>query len=215
MSKKTIHQLMPELIAACGAVGKEGFNKHNKYNYRSVDDIMAAVNPALVKTGVSLAPTYTLLANEPIEKGSRVLLSLDLKFIAPDGSYISTGAIGEGKDFGDKATYKAMAGALKYALLQTLCIPTDEAKDPEADTTVDKPKKKAPSKKKAAPKKTPKEKAPKGGWVNRINVCNDADELEAMRDDALEYTLNVGPESEEGKAIIRRFNERREELKRA
>jgi hypothetical protein len=39
----------------------------------------------------------------------------------------------EGIDYGDKATSKAMSMALKYALFQTLMIPTEEA-DPDAQT---------------------------------------------------------------------------------
>ena len=37
-------------------------------------------------------------------------------------------------DSGDKATNKAMAIAMKYALFQVFCIPTDEMKDPDAET---------------------------------------------------------------------------------
>ena len=37
-------------------------------------------------------------------------------------------------DSGDKATNKAMAIAMKYALFQVFCIPTDEMKDPDGET---------------------------------------------------------------------------------
>ena len=37
-------------------------------------------------------------------------------------------------DSGDKATNKAMAIAMKYALFQVFCIPTEEMKDPDAET---------------------------------------------------------------------------------
>ena len=37
-------------------------------------------------------------------------------------------------DSGDKASNKAMAIAHKYALLQLLAIPTEDAKDPDAET---------------------------------------------------------------------------------
>ncbi len=37
-------------------------------------------------------------------------------------------------DSGDKATNKAMAIAMKYALFQVFCIPTDEMKDPDSET---------------------------------------------------------------------------------
>lgn len=37
-------------------------------------------------------------------------------------------------DSGDKATNKAMAIAFKYACFQVFCIPTEEMKDPDAET---------------------------------------------------------------------------------
>ena len=37
-------------------------------------------------------------------------------------------------DSGDKATNKAMSAAFKYACFQTFCIPTEEMKDPDAET---------------------------------------------------------------------------------
>ena len=37
-------------------------------------------------------------------------------------------------DSGDKATNKAMSIAFKYACFQVFCIPTEEMRDPDADT---------------------------------------------------------------------------------
>ena len=37
-------------------------------------------------------------------------------------------------DSGDKATNKAMAIAFKYACFQVFCIPTEEMKDPDAES---------------------------------------------------------------------------------
>ena len=37
-------------------------------------------------------------------------------------------------DSGDKASNKAMSSAFKYACFQTFCIPTEEMKDPDAET---------------------------------------------------------------------------------
>ena len=49
-------------------------------------------------------------------------------FTAPDGSSIVTSAAGEAMDSGDKATPKAMSVAYRTALLQALCLPTDESR---------------------------------------------------------------------------------------
>jgi hypothetical protein len=50
---------------------------------------------------------------------------------AEDGTQESFESMGEGLDTGDKAVYKALAGAFKYAITQGLCIPTGEQDDPE------------------------------------------------------------------------------------
>ena len=45
------------------------------------------------------------------------------------GEEITTKVAGQGLDAGDKAPYKAMTGALKYALLQSFLLATGD--DPE------------------------------------------------------------------------------------
>ena len=47
-------------------------------------------------------------------------------FYAEDGTSVEAITIGEGMDSGDKATNKSMAIAMKYALFQVFCIPTEE-----------------------------------------------------------------------------------------
>ena len=59
--------------------------------------------------------------------------------------------VGEGMDSGDKATNKAMAIALKYACFQVFCIPTEEMKDPDAETPPPSKKAETPSRKKEPP----------------------------------------------------------------
>jgi hypothetical protein len=53
-------------------------------------------------------------------------------FYGPMGDHIECTTPGEGFDFGDKATSKAMSVACRTALLQTLCLPTDEP-DPDSE----------------------------------------------------------------------------------
>lgn len=70
-------------------------------------------------------------------KGSSLLYSLlrmRYTFYAEDGSSVSAVVIGEGMDSGDKASNKAMSVAMKYAMFQVFCIPTEEMQDPDAET---------------------------------------------------------------------------------
>jgi hypothetical protein len=62
------------------------------------------------------------------------ICTIKYTFYAEDGSSVSATVIGEGMDSGDKATNKAMSIAFKYACFQVFCIPTEEMKDPDADT---------------------------------------------------------------------------------
>ena len=59
-------------------------------------------------------------------------LVVEFTFIdAETGETESFTVVGEGQDSGDKAVYKALTGATKYALMKTFLIPTGD--DPERD----------------------------------------------------------------------------------
>jgi hypothetical protein len=60
-------------------------------------------------------------------------ITITYTFYAPDGSSVAATVSAESMDSGDKATAKAYSVAFRTALLQTLCLPTDEA-DPDSDT---------------------------------------------------------------------------------
>jgi len=60
------------------------------------------------------------------------ILRLKYTFYAEDGSSVSAVVVGEGMDSGDKASNKAMAVGMKYAMFQVFCIPTEEMVDPDA-----------------------------------------------------------------------------------
>ena len=53
-----------------------------------------------------------------------------------DGSSISSVTLGESSETGDKGAGKAMSYALKFALLQSFLIPTEEQKDPDEHSVV-------------------------------------------------------------------------------
>jgi hypothetical protein len=57
-------------------------------------------------------------------------------FYADDGSSVTCTTMGEAMDSGDKALPKAQSIAMKYALFQAFCIPTEEMPDPDATNDV-------------------------------------------------------------------------------
>lgn len=138
MEGKMIYEAIPKVMADINAVGKDKYNEQQRFKYRGIDDVMNAINPALVKHKVFVIPEILEQRREErtTNKGNNLIYSIckiKYRFCAEDGSYIEAVTIGEGMDSGDKATNKAMAIAFKYACFQVFCIPTEEMKDPDAE----------------------------------------------------------------------------------
>ena len=107
--------------------------------FRGIDAVMNAINPALIKYKLFIVPEVLEQTREERKnsKGSTLIYSIckvKYTFYAEDGSNITATVIGEGMDTGDKATNKAMSIAFKYACFQVFCIPTEEMKDPDAES---------------------------------------------------------------------------------
>ena len=117
-----LHAIQSEM----GAIGKANTNSFQNYKFRSVGQAMAALQPLLNKHGVILQPTYSDPHIIEQEKGCGATVLLRMQFVSvSDGSAMLVSAVGQGSDSGDKAVYKAMAGAFKYAVFQTFCVPED------------------------------------------------------------------------------------------
>ena len=134
-----IYESITAIMQEIPAIGKEKKNQQQGFKYRGIDDVMNALQPILAKHKVFVVPEVLEQTREErvTGKGSTLLYSLmkiKYTFYAEDGSSIYAVVIGEGMDSGDKASNKAMAIALKYAFFQVFCIPTEEMKDPDAET---------------------------------------------------------------------------------
>lgn len=135
----SITALLAQVSAEVGAVRKGDRNEHQRFNFRGIDSVVNAVHPVLVRHGITVAPTVREHHYSQIEVGKNRTLSghcrllVDYVFTAPDGSVLTARVAAEAMDSGDKAYPKAMSVAFRTALLQTLCLPTDEP-DPDAST---------------------------------------------------------------------------------
>ncbi len=139
MSEKLIHQKMAAILKAAGHIGKDQQNLQQGFRYRGIDDVYNALHDLFGKYGVYCTSEILEKSREerPTNKGGILAfttLRMRYTFWAEDGSSNSTVVEGEGMDSGDKSSNKAMAAAHKYALLQAFLIPTDETKDPDAET---------------------------------------------------------------------------------
>lgn len=134
-----IYAKMTAVMRDVGAVGKNNRVSHGQsYDFRGIDDVMAALQPVLVRHGVLVIPTVLDRTSTEFKtsKGSMMqhtILHVRYDFFAEDGSSVSATVVGEGADVGDKSCNKAMSGALKYCLTHGFCIPTEERKDSEWD----------------------------------------------------------------------------------
>lgn len=134
-----IYQSITKIMEEVPSIGKTQRNKTQGFMYRGIDDVMNALQPLLAKNKVFIVPEILEQMREErtTSKGGNLIYSIckiKYKFYAEDGSSVEAITIGEGMDSGDKATNKAMAIAMKYALFQVFCIPTDEMKDPDSET---------------------------------------------------------------------------------
>lgn len=138
MESGKIYEAISNVMAEIGAIGKEKRNQQQGFMYRGIDDVMNALQPALVKNKVFIVPeVVNENREERTNKNGTLLfytrLEILYKFYTTDGSFIETKVIGEAMDSGDKATNKAMSIAYKYACFQVFCIPTEEMQDPDAE----------------------------------------------------------------------------------
>jgi len=133
----TISQSLSEIMKAVGAIAKKDKNTSQGFNFRGIDSVVNAVSPALQKHGVIVVPRVDDYSYETVEIGrnrtamGHVKVKVTYAFIGQAGDAISATVVGEAMDSGDKATAKAMSVAFRTALLQALCLPTDEP-DPDA-----------------------------------------------------------------------------------
>lgn len=125
-----IHEKMISVLKDVGAVGKEKFNSFHKFKFRGIDQIINRLHPILAGHGIFILPEVldSQRHRRPARDGCLVthqILTVRFSFMADDGSSVSVTVMGESVDGGDKAVAKAMAAALKTALLQTFLIPTE------------------------------------------------------------------------------------------
>lgn len=143
-----IIKALAAVMEEVGGVSKKERNNAQGFNFRGIDAVVNAVSPALRKNQVVVFPelisaeyeTVTVGAKQTLMGHARVVVKYT--FCALDGSNIAATVAAESMDSGDKATAKAMSVAFRTALLQALCLPTDET-DPDA-TSYERSEKPAP-----------------------------------------------------------------------
>ena len=127
-----LREKFAEVRRRLGYVQKRGHNERHNYSYVTAADLAGSVGDILAELGVVVIPQLQSISTEtPRSSSDRIArVVMNYRFVdARSGEELSVRVAGEGADPGDKAPYKAMTGALKYALLQSFLLSTGD--DPE------------------------------------------------------------------------------------
>jgi len=124
----TLYEKMHKVMSELSFISKDKRNDFHKYNYASEFAIKSAVHEQLVKHGL----LFHISVLEYVRNGNIIDIKFTYSFTDTlTGTKIEGTFIGSGEDKGDKGTYKAITGAIKYILTSTFLIPTGD--DPEED----------------------------------------------------------------------------------
>lgn len=138
-----IHEKMIAVMKEIEPIAKAQYNSMQKFKFRGIDDIYKAIHGLLKKHEILLVPGKVVESKTESIPGKdkhgndritfRAVYTMQYKFLAADGTSEPIEIAGEGVDYADKATAKALSNALKYAVIQTFMIPTDETPDSDQD----------------------------------------------------------------------------------
>jgi len=131
-----LRQKLAEVRRRIGYIQKRGHNERHNYSYVTAADIAGSIGDLLSELGVVVIPKLQDISYESaVGRGeatrmARVVMAYTFADV-DSGEEIIAKVAGQGLDSGDKAPYKAMTGALKYALLQSFLLATGD--DPEEE----------------------------------------------------------------------------------
>jgi hypothetical protein len=140
-----LRQKLAQVRRRIGYVQKRGHNERFNYSYVTASDIAGSVGDILAELGVVVIPSLEEISYESTagREGATPMARVIMAYTFCDvesGEEVVATAAGQGLDAGDKAPYKAMTGALKYALLQTFLLATgDDPEDERLDARFNKP----------------------------------------------------------------------------
>ena len=135
-----IFQALSLVMNGVRAIGKTKRNKAQGYAFRGIDDLMNAAGPEFRKHGIVVLTSIQEKEYDqvPVGKGAWVQCRLTVAYTfacGPDADQqVTVRVCAEALDNSDKATTKAYSYALRTALSQVLCVPTEEDQDPDYET---------------------------------------------------------------------------------
>lgn len=133
-TKSILYKKILEVQKVLQPLEKTGWNDFQKYNYSTAGDVLLPVQKACNEYGLIVMADCIDSKIEPGRASCTVRLTVA---DSETGESLSVTAPGYAEDYsykdnrpnGDKAVYKAMTGATKYAVRSCFCLPSED--DPE------------------------------------------------------------------------------------
>lgn len=136
---KSIHSKLSAILKAVGYIEKTGTNASQGYKYVQAAAVADKIRNEFAERGLTMIPENIEVTESGLTpSGKQALITLRITWKISDsesGESVTFQSVGSGSDSTDKAVYKAMTGALKYALLLGFLIPTGD--DPENEKATD------------------------------------------------------------------------------
>ncbi len=150
-----------EVMAQVSYVPETGRNTFHKYQYASDADLLGALQPVMAAAGLAMVPhkvETTTVEHSSDRKGKtqwRTELVVTWMLLHTSGDSIALQAPGCGIDGEDKGVYKAMTGALKYALRHLFLVPTGN--NPEQHRRPEQQRRPEPARREPRPRPQPQQ----------------------------------------------------------
>lgn len=161
-------------------VGKVRENREQRFNFRGIDDALAAFAPLLTEAGVLAVPSYASInVSERQTKSGGTTYNARVEatftfYSTEDGSSLTAGPFhAEANDGQDKGISKATSVAYRNCLFITFCVPHEPAIGGDPDGH-------------GEPEDDGKAHAIINDWLNAIKECGDANRLDALKKECIE-----------------------------
>lgn len=141
---RNLARKLHKIYAGSGYIKKDKRNTAQSYNYISEEAMVRRLRELFIENGVIMIPSVIdtkMIQTEVSTKAGIKAVPITRVTINYTVVDVDTGEcynflmVGDGTDTGDKAIYKAVTGANKYALMKLCQIPTGD--DPEEDWPAD------------------------------------------------------------------------------
>lgn len=121
---KLILTLMPKVMADIGSIEKKSKNSYQGYDYRSIEDTLAACQAVFIKNNITVVPS----THDNCLEGGNISFTMGITFYAPDGSCISasTFVAGPVQKGGFQASGAAYSYGFKEIIFKTFCVPVKQ-----------------------------------------------------------------------------------------